>query len=51
MRAAYLVVCEQSLLQGLDVVVGSLDQGFTRKIIDHVLLGRVDCRADISTLE
>lgn len=36
------MVCGQSLAEGLDVVVGSLDQWFTSNVINHGLLGRVD---------
>jgi hypothetical protein len=42
----YLVVCGQPLSEGLDIVVGSLDEGLASQVIGHVLLGRVDCERE-----
>lgn len=36
------MVGRQSLLEGLGIIVGSLNEGFASLIVDHVLLGRVD---------
>lgn len=37
-----IVVCTQSLLEDLCIIVGSLDQRFARNIVLHRLLGRVE---------
>lgn len=41
-RDGLLVVRYQSLLEGLGVIVRSLDQGLTSRVIGHRLLGRVE---------
>lgn len=41
-RGGLVVVCPKTLLQGVGVVVGALDQRFTGDIVLHLLLGRVE---------
>ena len=41
-RGGLCVVCRQTLVQGVGVVVGALDQGLTGDIVLHVSLRRVE---------
>lgn len=41
-RGGLCVVCRQTLVQGIGVVVGALDQGLTGDIVLHVSLRRVE---------
>lgn len=36
------VVCHQTLVEGVDVVVGALDQRLASDVVLHILLGRVE---------
>ena len=41
-RGGLGVVCHQTLVQGVDVVVGALDQRLASDVVLHVLIGRVE---------
>lgn len=37
-RSSLRVESTQALAQGLDIIVGTLDERFSRNVVDHVLL-------------
>lgn len=41
-RGSLSVVCHQTLVQGVDVVVGTLNQRLAGDVVLHVLIGRVE---------
>lgn len=41
-RGGLGVVCHQTFVQGVDVVVGALDQRLASDVVLHVLIGRVE---------